>query len=540
MTNPWKPTNNLTDDTVLFDAIGKIRESSDKRREIEARVLAENNLASVRQLSHDKVQKFCAIVDAILAEEAEVNTQLFPEDDQNLVAAAGQMKTTAWGTITEAWTKADHNPEKNTTFLGAPKKNPNKGGYKGGAKPEKTKDGYTAMKRIKEEEESVDESLYGTVQKVKKGLNFGQRQGRAIGRSLIQHQNGLSATAAGDTKARAKAYKASDRYRAVANGNGMKFGTRKEEIIEAILEMEGLHSIDQLSESGLDKLEAIVEQVLIDEGYDLQEVSDDLRARAYAARAGRQQAITGLHNAAEKGKEKEHQMHSKKLQRQMDSAAGNNPEKNADRIFKAATAGGAARNAVRTAKRLDRRGFPMAEGLIKKAIRSVAGREMANDRARKRGIDAYSAQNKAFEPGTSEKDRGSLLAASKPRMKAYKKYDAISRGQKAPGSFGTRKEEIVETILAMEGLHSVDQLTESGLDKLDAIVEQVMIDEGWFPDNRKKLPTPNPKGAPRGERDEGDYKNPSGVPNKDVSQAVRNDRKLTKRNNGRFPDPNSY
>lgn len=417
MTDSWKPTNRMIDDTVLFDAIGKIRESSDKRREIEARVLAENNLASVRQLSHDKMQQFCAIVDAILAEQADVNTQLFA-DNQHLAEAASKIKQTPW-------TKQDNNPEKNSTFMGAPKTNPNKGGYAGGAKAEKTKNGYTAMKRIKEEEEGL------------------------------------------------------------------------------------------------------------------------------------------------------------------------------------------------------------GEGLIKKVVRAVAGREIANDRTRKTGISAYSSQNKAFAPGTSEADRGNLLAASKPRMKAYKKYAAISRGQKAPGSFGTRKEEIIETILAMEGLHSVSQLSESGLEKLDAIVEQVLIDEGydlqevssqllrraadkahgkgnmlsrtkgskdpeararwgqsikfahaaaskeadataksipsfrnlkgklekgekvrpkyeenmeegWFPDNRKKTPTPNPKGAPRGERDPGDYKNPSGVPNKDVSQAVRNDRKLTKRNNGRFPDPNSY
>jgi len=410
----------MIDDTILFDAIGKIRESSDKRREIEARVLAENNLASVRQLSEDKKKQFCAIVDAILAEQADVDTQLFA-DNQHLAEAASKIKVTPW-------TKQDNNPEKNSTFMGAPKTNPNKGGYAGGAKAEKTKNGYTAMKRIKEEEEGL------------------------------------------------------------------------------------------------------------------------------------------------------------------------------------------------------------GEGLIKKVVRAVAGREIANDRTRKTGISAYSSQNKAFAPGTSEADRGKHLAASKPRMKAYKKYDAISRGQKAPGGFGTRKEDVVDEslsgkvsllkksfqnrpmkayqraisksndaefakdklasvknvprseggdkkranaqseinkhyknydrfmavhrgngmkfgtrkedleemyldienfVLESEGLDSIDRLNEQGQEKLAAIVENVMegiLEEGWFSgsDKPKKTPTPNPKGAPRGERDPGDYKNPTGWANKDVDQATRIARKQMK------------
>lgn len=409
MTDSWKPTNRMIDDTILFDAIGKIRESSDKRREIEARVLAENNLASVRQLSEDKKKQFCAIVDAILAEQADVDTQLFA-DNQHLAEAASKIKVTPW-------TKQDNNPEKNSTFMGAPKTNPNKGGYAGGAKAEKTKNGYTAMKRIKEEEEGL------------------------------------------------------------------------------------------------------------------------------------------------------------------------------------------------------------GEGLIKKVVRAVAGREIANDRTRKTGISAYSSQNKAFAPGTSEADRGKHLAASKPRMKAYKKYDAISRGQKAPGGFGTRKEDLEEMyldienfVLESEGLDSIDRLNEQGQEKLAAVVEAVMegilaeesddlqelspeflrhaankanqkgnvrawdkghkdpevrarweqsrkfafaasskedaatsksipgfrkqmastkklkkeetVEEGWF--SGKKSPTPNPKGAPRGERDPGDYKNPTGWANKDVDQATRIARKQMK------------
>lgn len=97
----WDTNNRLTQDTEMFDAIGKIRATSDKRREVEARVLAENNLASVRQLSEDKKKKFCAIVDALIAEQADVEIQLFPENDQNLIQAASEMKTSAWGTITE-------------------------------------------------------------------------------------------------------------------------------------------------------------------------------------------------------------------------------------------------------------------------------------------------------------------------------------------------------------------------------------------------------------------------------------------------------
>ena len=151
----WDSNNKLTRDTELFEAIGKIRNESDKRREVEARVLAENNLASVRQLSEDKKKQFCAIVDAILAETADVNTQLF-SDPTELTEAAAKVKMTPW-------TKQDHNPEKNSTFTGAPKTNPNKGGYAGGAKAEKTKHGYTAMRRIKEEEE-------GNLQEISKDL----------------------------------------------------------------------------------------------------------------------------------------------------------------------------------------------------------------------------------------------------------------------------------------------------------------------------------------------------------------------------------
>jgi hypothetical protein len=52
-----------------------------------------------------------------------------------------------------------------------------------------------------------------------------------------------------------------------------------EEIINTILAMEGLE-IDQLTESGLEKLGAIVEQVMIDESSDLQELSRDLLGRS--------------------------------------------------------------------------------------------------------------------------------------------------------------------------------------------------------------------------------------------------------------------
>lgn len=274
MTNSWKPTNNMTDDTVLFDAIGKIRESSDKRREIEARVLAENNLASVRQLSHDKVQKFCAIVDAILAEEADVDIRLFA-DNQHLAEAASKIKVTPW-------TKQDNNPEKNSTFMGAPKDNPNKGGYAGGAKAEKTKHGYTAMKRIKEEE-VVDEGQ--SLGKTFSRMMTGKSTALARQHNLAQATDDASAklakakklpsksdrmiatkTASKEVRKNHKNYK---RYRNIVQGSGMSFGTRKEDLEEMylnienfVLESEGFDSIDRLNEQGQEKLAAIVENVM--------------------------------------------------------------------------------------------------------------------------------------------------------------------------------------------------------------------------------------------------------------------------------------
>jgi hypothetical protein len=378
----WDTKNRLTQDTVLFDAIGKIREQSDKRREIEARVLAENNLASVRQLSEDKKKKFCAIVDSILAEEKDVNTQLFTENGE-LSQAAAKVPVSLWN-LSEAWTKADHNPEKNTTFLGAPKTNPNKGGYKGGAKPEKTKGGYTAMKRIKED--GIDEGIFVNPGK-KKAEQRAWETGDKAGKYREQATASAKERAQGGSFARKALTKKADfldrqskRFHAVAAGKGMKFGTRKEEIIEAILEMEGLHSIDQLSESGLDKLEAIVEQVMIDEGYDLQEIS-----------------LKGLSN--------------------YQNAADND-----------------------------------------------------GDRALKQGNMARAKKRNAGW-NTAERKRQSILAKADAR-------DPLPKTGKFHSEEEAMVEDIVETILAMEGLHSVDQLSESGLDKLEAIVEQVLIDEG--------------------------------------------------------------
>lgn len=64
----FKPSNNLLTDTILFEAIAKIRQESDYRREVESYVLEQNGLASVRQLSEDKKRLFTRIVDAIIAE----------------------------------------------------------------------------------------------------------------------------------------------------------------------------------------------------------------------------------------------------------------------------------------------------------------------------------------------------------------------------------------------------------------------------------------------------------------------------------------
>lgn len=315
MTNPWKPTNRMTDDTVMHDAIGKIREASDKRREVEAHVLAENNLASVRQLSEDKKKKFCAIVDALLAEQ-EIDVQLFPENDQALIDAASQIKTTTWGTITEG---AEGLQELSSGTLQSYKKKARtdvgqrvlrahdqaqtnwKAASVDKRKVAKRVVGiHNASARLNKEE-VVDESLYGTVQKVKKA--FSNRNGwTALGRAANEkfksdHAYDAHKAAAGIKRSEggdkirgnlmkkaehhAKGYQ---RYLNVADGakgigKPMKFGTRKEEIMEAILEMEGLR-IEQLTESGLDKLNAIAEQVMIDEGVELEEgaIGDIIRS----------------------------------------------------------------------------------------------------------------------------------------------------------------------------------------------------------------------------------------------------------------------
>jgi hypothetical protein len=410
----------MTDDTVMHDAIGKIREASDKRREVEARVLAENNLASVRQLSEDKKKKFCAIVDALLAEQADVNVQLFPENDSDLIAAAGQIKTTTWGTITES-------------------------------------------------SEDLQELSKDTLK------SYRGKAHKDIGRRIIKTADTTQTDWKSASKDKTKVAKR------VVGMNRASVRLNKEEIAEAILEQEGLH-IDQLTESGLAKLDAIVEQIMIDEGV----------------------LATGI----------------------------------------AAGLGASAAHKIMKNKNFG-----------KKAVRAVAGKSMAHDRASKVGAQAYSAQNKAFASGTGEAERNKLLARSKPRMKAYQKYSAISNGQKAAGGFGTRKEEIIETILAMEGLHSIDQLTESGLAKMEAIVEQVMMDEEDRVIAQKSpaglqrrmaqrmmmmMKKEDKKFEPRGERDVGDAKQPRGVPNKSVDKATLADRKLVKKNGGRFPDNNSY
>lgn len=74
----FKPSNNLLTDTILFEAIAKIRQESDYRREVESYVLEQNGLASVRQLSEDKKRLFTRIVDAIIAEGVdEIDPSMF-------------------------------------------------------------------------------------------------------------------------------------------------------------------------------------------------------------------------------------------------------------------------------------------------------------------------------------------------------------------------------------------------------------------------------------------------------------------------------
>lgn len=73
----------LNNNKFMFESIDAIRQKSDKRREVEDRVLAENNLGSKKQLFGENLVKFNGIVDALL-EGQEVETKILVGSDRDI------------------------------------------------------------------------------------------------------------------------------------------------------------------------------------------------------------------------------------------------------------------------------------------------------------------------------------------------------------------------------------------------------------------------------------------------------------------------
>lgn len=559
----------LNGSNIMLEAVNAIRAKSDARRDIEAKVLAENNLGSKNQLFAGSLAKFNQIVDALVEnKDADISLKIF-DAQEGIVEVAKDARFTP-RPLSEAYTKQDFNPEKNSTFMGAPKANPNKGGYSGGAKAV-TKDGVTAMKRNKSsdekkedlgEEEGLQELSKKTLGSYIKKASHDVAHKGAITREFANR-------AAADRKD--QNYVGGRKNAELSDKTFNKSWKRREGIAKAVDRI--TKEDTDLQELSRKTLGSYVSKAAPE--IDIHSAKQMSHLNSWSAAKEKQRELAGKRGAVDKIKatnaKKDEVYHSDKEQRHM-------------RKLKNRLTG-----VGRAADRLTKEDLDL--------------QEISKQKAQQTYEKTGAALKKARESGDTETER----KREKGNFMSYKRVTGAPTGKRTFGEEAEqRMEEIAETILAMEGLHSVDQLTESGFEKLEAIVEQVMIDEGWFSggekskakaltvsdkeamaslknskakpllksgaDNKivarqgreniayrksmkgeeivhegwfsggekKKTPTPNPKGAPRGERDPGDYKNPTGWANKDVSQAVRNDRKLTKKHGGRFPDPNSY
>lgn len=450
----WDSNNKLIRDTELFEAIGKIRSESDKRRDAEARVLAENNLASVRQLSEDKKKQFCAIVDAILAEQADVNTQLFM-DDQHLAEAASKIKVTPW-------TKQDNNPEKNSTFTGAPKTNPNKGGYAGGTKAEKTKHGYTAMRRIKED------TLEEAKKTVKEDTDLQELSKKTLGSYVKKaHKNAVDSIQDAEYHRRNSSDYADRLATAIRKKN--KFGK------QSAASMMKHHD----------------------------DAADDLVNRANRRRRGIDRATDKL------------------TKEDMDSLE----EMYLDiENFVLESEG------YDSIDRLNEQGQEKLAAIVENVMEEILAEEEEYDESLDEDSNLHELSPQLLRRAADKAhQKGNILS----RTKGSRDPEARARwGQSIKMAHAAASKEAAATSKSIPSFRNLKSRLAAG-EKIRPKYEETM-EEGWFSGSGKKTPTPNPKGAPRGERDVGDYKNPTGHANKDVPQAVRNDRKLAKRNGGRL------
>lgn len=595
----------LNGSNMMMEAVNAIRAKSDARRDIESRVLAENNLGSKNQLFAGSLEKFNHIVDTLVEnKDADISLKIF--DAQEAIAEVAkdarftprQLDEGFWdsrkktsGPTKTPFTRQDAYPEKNSTFLGAPKETKNKGGFAGGAKAV-SKGDVTMMKRnrLKEDGEDLQEVTYSPAAKDTKKTErrWDKQRAKRIksgepskepvdgkhlasisrlmghGKDSKSYENKMGAywkerKARGSYGPGAGADRTMDRRHATiqrqtkARYDSRGFNKNKNEDLQE-LSKDTLHSYRKKAHMDIgqrvlkahdqaqtdwksaskEKTKVAKRAVGINrasakmkkEDMDLQELSRKTLG-SYVKKAAPEIDAHSAHQVSNlaawsKSKETQRDLKNKRgakdkltmANAQKDEVYHGDKEKRHMRKLKNRLTG-----VGRAADRLTKEETDLQE-LSRDTVKSYHSK--ARKDVGQRVIKGHDLAQTDWKSASKEKSKVArrLVGLNRANDRLDKREDLEAYA-----------EEIIETILEMEGLR-IEQLTESGLAKLEALVEQVMMDEG--------TPTPNPKGAPRGERDPGDYKNPSGHSNKSVDKATLADRKLVKKNGGRFPDQNSY
>jgi hypothetical protein len=479
----FKPNNNLLTDTILFEAIAQIREQSDYRRQVEAYVLEQNGLASVRQLSEDKKRLFVRIVDAIINEGVD-------EIDPSMYV------------MNEAYGKALHevsDKKRGAAYVEragreAAMMNPDTKAVKPGMgdaysrslqKKQRTLDTMKDQGEIHQTFQKAGEvrNQVGAIQRettkprtqqdedhspinpgsYKKDAQPAAKLHNALGRHLANNvkekdvEEGLSrymgqrhdvSTAGNLMRAIAKGTREAGRDVAAATLRaGKKLGTAGLRAATPLVKKMGLREEDlgEMKKPSKDTYRGAVDRALDPDDERVTRSASD-----YAKRGAKE-------HGKKFGKELKKQHDPKGFTRPWDTRKEDVEESVDESLY----------GTIQKVKKA----FGPNRSIVA-GQRAITQGQKADDAAAK----FKSAANIKRSAG-GDKIRGQAKRDFDKHTKNSTRYWNVHNN--AGMKFGTRKEEIIEAILEMEGLHSIDQLSESGLDKLEAIVEQVLIDEGY-------------------------------------------------------------